>query len=349
MTRALDTAKIQQNSGGSVAPFIAGKNKIINGDFAINQRNFSSVTTNNTYGFDRWGFIVQGDGTATYSAQTFVAGTAPISGYEGINFARLLTSGQSSAAVVTFIWQKIEDVRTLAGQTATISFWAKSTSGTPQIRVQAYQDFGTGGSTGISVLGNIITLSTSWTRYSTTINIPSITGKTIGTNSLLRIGIFVSAGSNYSDFGLNIQNNTFDFWGVQVEAGTQATPFTTATGTIQGELAACQRYYQRISGTGSAPTVSINGVSWASTNSICLIQPSVTMRITPTVVDYSSLLITDMMNYNLTVSAVSIDTPTSNPNVVILAVTNSSGATVNRIAVLKGQSSSSYLGLSAEF
>jgi len=34
--------------------FTAGKNKIINGDFRINQRGFSSTTTDGVFGFDRW-------------------------------------------------------------------------------------------------------------------------------------------------------------------------------------------------------------------------------------------------------------------------------------------------------
>jgi hypothetical protein len=48
-----------------------------------------------------------------------------------------------------------------------------------------------------------------------------------------------------------VSNETIDFWGIQVEAGSTATAFQTATGTIQGELAACQRYYYRIYGTAN--------------------------------------------------------------------------------------------------
>jgi hypothetical protein len=76
--------------------------------------------------------------------------------------------------------------------------------------------------------------------------LPSISGKTIGTSDALYLLLFVSAGTDFNarTGSLGIQSNTFEFWGVQVEYGSKATPFQTATGTIQGELAACQRYFQ---------------------------------------------------------------------------------------------------------
>jgi hypothetical protein len=238
--------------------YAAGKNKIINGDFRFNQRSFTS-TVNNGYTFDRWIKSTNGS-TGTVSPQVFTPGAAPVAGYEGTNFLRLVTAGQSAAGDSAQISQFIEDVRTFAGQTITISFWAKADTGTPKVYVETYQIFGAGGSSAVIQTGTQITLSTSWARYSVTITVPSISGKTIGTSSYLAVNFFTSAGSdlNSRTNSLGLQNFTFDLWGVQAEAGSVATAFQTATGTIQGELAACQRYYAKSYAQGSAPGSLVN-------------------------------------------------------------------------------------------
>jgi hypothetical protein len=228
--------------------FTAGKNAIINGDFYVNQRNFSSTSTSATFMFDRWTQYIS-DGTVTYTSQTFTPGTAPVAGYEGKTYLRCAISSQTLTTAGVETYQTIEDVRSFAGQTITVSFWAKATSGTPKIALELYQNFGSGGSpsTAVSTPAGTVTISTSWTRYSITASVPSISGKTIGTNpdGYLGINLWYSAGSTFATraSSIGIQNNTFDLWGVQVESGSTATSFQTATGTKQGELAACQRYF----------------------------------------------------------------------------------------------------------
>jgi hypothetical protein len=268
--------------------FLAGKNKIINGDFYINQRGFSSTTTNSAYGFDRWTYYYEG-GTVTYSAQNFTAGTAPVAGYEGKSFMRLATTGQSASGNSTRAIQKIEDVRTFAGQTVTVSFWAKASSGTPYVGVNFIQDFGTGGSPSGAAegLGSAVTISTSWARYSVSRTVASISGKTIGTTTpgSLNLGLWTSAGSAFASAlpGFSaLQNVDIDIWGVQVEAGSTATPFTTATGTLQGELSACQRYYYQI-GPGSAyASFGVGGFHDSTTAFMFVINTPVVMRTVPT-------------------------------------------------------------------
>jgi hypothetical protein len=358
LTKATDTDMDFTWSSGASVPtsygFTAGKNKIINGDFTINQRNFTSSTTSTAYGFDRF-MMIYVDGTVTYSAQTFTVGTAPVAGYEGKNFARIVTSGQTATGARANWKQPIENVRTLAGQTATISFWAKAGSGTPKIAVELWQGFGSGGSpsTGVPTYAGQVTLSTSWARYSVTVAVPSISGKTIGTtenSSELQCNLFVSAGSdlNSRTGSLGIQSNTFDVWGVQVEAGSTATDFQTATGTIQGELAACQRYYWRNSPGVAYAFFSTGNPSNSTTDVRVVIQNPIRMRATPTSVDYSSNLGLQDGSTIYSVSAVSLNTDGTNNFTSVINAT-SSGLTAQRAYVLlSNNSTSTYIGINAE-
>lgn len=285
----------QANYGGG--QYAAGKNKIINGDFGINQRAFTSTTTTNTYGFDRF-LLTTTDGTSTYSAQTFTAGAAPVAGYEAKNFARLVSTGQTLNTALTSINQKIEDVRTFAGQTVTISFWAKASTGTPNVAAALWQEFGTGGSS-TTQQGSKVAITSSWARYSVTISVPSVSGKTIGDGSDLRAFLITSAGSTRDAYTgtLGIQSVTIDFWGVQIEAGSTATPFQTASGgSIQGELAMCQRYYAKSYNQGTAPATNStanglvfaqSGLTVATSAYLANVPLPVPMRANPTVTIYS--------------------------------------------------------------
>jgi hypothetical protein len=278
-TQAQADAKFFQTANA----FLAGKNKLINGDFNINQRAFTSSTTHAVYCYDRW-LQVAVDGTTTFSAQTFTPGAAPVAGYESTNFLRIITTGQTAANARSQIVQRFEDVRTFGGQTITISFWAKAATGTPKLLARYDQVFGTGGSTSTSNYGSTTTLSTSWARYSTTISVPSLVGKTIGTGFFAAAVFTVSAGTDFptENAAIGIQSNTFDIWGVQLEAGSIATPFQTATGTIQGELAACQRYAWNPLFNNSAANQSVGPAFADSTSSArVVIKFPVTMRNAP--------------------------------------------------------------------
>jgi len=247
-------ALIEANAGGQYA---AGKNKIINGDFGINQRNFTSLSGGsiNQFGFDR--FSLAGiDGTNTFTAETFTPGTAPVSGYEGKNFLQMVSTGQTLANAQTSTFTRIESVRTFAGQTVTLSFWARATSGTPKLSLEFGQEFGSGGSPSAFNPINFgqVTLSTSWTRYTATGTVTSLSGKSIGstTDGFLQLKIYSSAGSdlNARTGSLGIQSFTAQIWGVQVEEGSTASAFQTATGSLGGELALAQRYFYRTPNPG---------------------------------------------------------------------------------------------------
>jgi hypothetical protein len=280
----------------------AGKNKIINGDFNINQRGFTSNTTAGAYNFDRCQQQNSG-GTTTVTPQTFTTGAAPVAGYESKNFVRIVTASQSAVGDYGALRQNIESVRTFAGQTVTFSVYAKASTGTPKIGVAVDQNFGSGGSPSAQVTtsGGTATISTSWARYSFTIAVPSIAGKTIGTASdYLAAWLFTSAGTSLSASGypaVGIQNVTIDTWGWQIEYGSKATPFQTASGgSPQAELAMCQRYYAKSYAQGTAPATNgtANGLVFASTtataastNYLVTVKLPVVMRTSPTLTIYS--------------------------------------------------------------
>lgn len=353
MTRARDLANDEANSGGATPPFTAGKNAIINGDFYVNQRGFTTTTTSGTYGLDRFKYFYTG-GTSTYSVQQFTPGAAPVAGYEAVQYARLVTTGQSAAGDYTFLTQVSENPRLFAGQTVTMSFWAKAASGTPKVAFEFTQYFGTGGSPSATVntYGGQVTLSTSWARYSLTFNVPSVSGKTFGTTAntaFTQLVWWVSAGSTFdSRTGtIGIQSNTFDVWGIQLEAGNVATPFTTATGTIQGELAACQRYYYR---TTSDTTYSIWGIGTARSSTVMDfgLYPPVTLRTNPTSVDYSAIYVQPYGNAAATAaSAVTIMSANSARNYPMTTITLGS-AVMSAGAVWQVLGVNGYIGFSAE-
>ena len=213
-----------------------GRNRIINGGFDIWQRgtSFSYSGPSGDYAADRWAYYTDGTGSAvTVSRQTFTPGAAPVAGYEGTYFLRYNRTAAGTGNTYSNLQQPIEDVRVFAGQTVTISFWAKADAAR-SVGVSMNQDFGSGGSAavGLGVIGTA-SVTTSWQRFSFTASLPSISGKTIGTSSKLYLFLYMG----------NVVS-TVDVWGVQVEAGSAATPFEVKP--IGDTLFDCQRYYQII-------------------------------------------------------------------------------------------------------
>jgi hypothetical protein len=266
------TVNLTANATPTTATQMAGKNAIINGAFNVWQRGTSFTPASGSYVYtaDRFGVSRDGTGaTVTVSQQAFTAGTAPVTGYEGQYFFRYAqTVAGTGGTYLTVCSQKVENVRTWANQAVTYSFWAKADT-TRTVTVGYGQIFGSGGSADVyGNLGSTITLTTSWVRYTVTGTIPSVSGKTIGANSFLEV--YIGGTTN------SVQ--TIDIWGVQLEAGSSATPFQTATGTLQGELAACQRYLPAFTG----PTSAFNGYAYQTNGSLYNIPFPVTARVAPT-------------------------------------------------------------------
>jgi hypothetical protein len=259
----------QANFGGG--QYAAGKNKVINGDFGVWQRGTSFTNPSGTYTADRWLVAISGGSGGTASQQTFTPATAPVSGYEGTYYLRMASN---AGATYLELAQRVEDVRANAGRVVTLSFWAKATSSitfTPLLR----QNFGSGGSANVDTTGTAIAVtSSSWTRYTASITLPSLSGKTIGTSSYLGVILYSSAGTTAS--------NIVEFWGVQLESGSTATPFQTATGTIQGELSACKRYLPSYDNTAGTNNGFVSGYAYGTNTSIFMVPFDVPARVSPT-------------------------------------------------------------------
>jgi len=330
-------------NGLAYAPLNGFKNVIINGNFSVNQRGFSSTTSSGTYGFDRWAFLASG-GTVTYSTQSFTLGNA-ITGQESANFARLVSASHSAAGDYALLFQRIEGVRTFAGQDIVISFWAKASTGTPKVAVELVQGFGTGGSPSADVNTYVgqVTLSTSWVRYSVTVTVPSISGKTIGTgsNDSLSLFLWTSAGTTFNSRtgSLGVQNATIEFWGVQVEAGSVATPFERRP--LQIELALCQRYYQRLA-YSNAGWIAIGQV-YPTNNVYATIPLPVVMRTAPTSITVSGT--TYALDAGGVGRGITVAMGTSSPQILGLNATGGFNMVNGDAALLAFSTSPNYIEL----
>ena len=316
----------------------AGKNKIINGNFGVWQRGTSFTEAYfaalNTYTTDRFYILANATPTSvTVSQQTFTPGAAPVAGYEGSFFYRSSITTVGSTTTWTTA-QRIEDVRTFAGQTVTLSFWAKADSART-ITLDIQQRFGTGGSANVTTSAGTISATTAWVRYSATVTLPSITGKTIGTSSNLEVRITQPSASG----------SVMDLWGVQLEYGSKATPFQTATGTIQGELAACQRYYYRNT-AGVAYARFGQGQNDGTTACYVQVQLPVTMRVAPTAIEYANLALHDGTGV---VTLTSVTLNSSNPNVPMVQTGGSSTlVTKYTSSLIANNNSAAYLAFTSE-
>lgn len=222
-------------NGGPLAGF---RNAIINGNFDVWQRGTSfSSPASGTYTADRWYMFFNGTGaTRAITRELFTLGQTDVPG-EPTYFLKWNETNAGTGATFKDLRQKIEGVRTFAGQQVTVSFYAKASSATTTGVVGLIQNFGTGGggsSMVVTILTSPVSLTTSWQKFSFTATLPSIAGKTFG-----------SDGNDNLEFYWRLPAATtfnIDIAQVQVEAGPVATPFERRP--IGTELLLCKRYYQ---------------------------------------------------------------------------------------------------------
>ena len=373
MSRAQLTSTVEQNGGGVIAPVVAGKNRIINGQFEIDQRNSGasiSVTNGNSaYGVDRWLWEYGGSATGVTLQQV---SDAP-AGF--LNSLKLTVGTGASVGAGNYldIEQPIDGLTwsdtaygTANAKTTTLSFWVKSSIA--GIYGVCLQNAKSGATRSFSAPYTINSANT-W-EYKT-ITVPGDTSGTwVNTNTCALNVIFAAGvGSNYltstinswKGSGFSFPNTTtntiistsgatIQWTGIQLELGSVATPFARAGGTLQGELALCQRYFYIKNGANGASGTSEMiglGTFYNSTIFRCPLQFPVQMRTAPSFVSANAASYFQILgnSTNNLYSTVTLDysTPTAcNLNVAV------SSATGGQSAWLQTNSGSSFLQFSAE-
>ncbi len=221
------------------------RNKIINGDFRFGQRGTSfSSPASGSYTLDRWRINYDGSGQShTVSRQSFTLGQTDVPGEPQYYFEYQVTAA-ASGQTTNRIEQPIEGVRTLAGQEVVVSGYIKTDSNR-SVDLILQQDFGTGGSPSSAVETNLGTINatTSWQKFEFTATLPSISGKTLGSNNDDALILIFDLPT-----GVTL---TVGLARIQVEKGSVATDFEERPKQI--ELALCQRYYEKSYALDNSP------------------------------------------------------------------------------------------------
>jgi len=345
----------------------AGKNKFINGDTVVDQRNSGATSTaSGTYTVDRFEFNASQATKFTWGQN--YGGVTPPAGFSKYLGFKTTTAVTIAAGDYFFFGQKIE------GQSIADLAWGTASAKTITLSFYVYSSLtGTfGGSIENSASNRsypftyTISAASTWERKTITIA-GDTTGTWLTTSGIgAKVWLGLGVGSTYSGTAgawvaadtfsatgatsvVGTLNATFYVTGFQFEQSSVATPFTTATGTIQGELAACQRYYYR----NTAGTAYASMCAWtpAYTTSaiVAQLQFPVQMRVTPTVLEYGNLQFTDGNNNVAAGVALSLDSQCSKYIGGVYTGAAAGAFTVYRnYQLIANNNSAAYLAFSAE-
>lgn len=335
-TDAVSTVEAQALATADSVP--VGPNYIINGAMDVWQRG-TSFTAMTLYGADRW--------RITASATGVSCNVTRVSGPDGslIYAVRYLQSASATSVVEYAARQFLETqhVSSLAGKTVTVSFWYRSNrTGNHSVRLST-NTRATGGSE--QSLTFSVSAANTWVKYSLTFNsFASVTAWTAAANDW---GAFLDIGfrtASVGDFTSLAANDYFELSGVQLEAGSSATPFRRNASSLQGEISACLRYYWRVNGTASGDWVSPLVVGISGTQGSCGIYFPVRMRISPTVSFGGTLYGNHLWSTNSVITSVNSGGNVDMHRVNFVGNTWSTGA----IYMVAGTTSAAYLEFSAE-
>ena len=289
---------------GNESTLEPAKNRIINGDMRINQRNPSAsgaTTTDGGYTVDRFFVSRGGDygGTLTWTWDTDVP-TVAQAGRVFTKSLKLLTTQDTTPGVTGYVLfhqniegYNIEDILGSSYNTGfTLSFWIKNSnigtycvafrnSSGDRTYIAEYTINNantwekktitvTSAPTGTWVAGNGLGLRISWTLVTGTDTDDGVNGSWVSTNEY-----GTANQKNWADVASNV-------WitGVQLEAGTSASNFEYRP--YGQELALCQRYCYVPTGSGTNSPIVAMGTFRSTTNCCVIIHLPVQLRNLPT-------------------------------------------------------------------
>jgi len=313
--------------------YSGGKNFLINGGFDIWQRGTSSGSAGYQTA-DRW---YENAANST----TFAQETTTIQDTD--RYAFKMTAG---ATAQMWIQQPIETLNatSLAGRTVAVSVSVRAST-TVGMTINVYSsttvDNTAAGSWGSAIAatsggtGNAV--SGSWTRISGIYAIPSNAKSVmvqIITTSTVASGVIVYLSQ------------------AQLEIGSVPTAFTRAGGTIQGELAACQRYYVRFDSANASDNYNLysNGYTASTTVGYFLLNHPVRMRTSPSGT-FSSTASNFAIHQGATTSTAATATSITrySPLTTWLQITVASGLTAGQgVFLISNNNQTSWIELSSE-
>ena len=275
------TTLVADSSTSTGLRYTAGtvqSNPVLNSAFQVWQRGTSvslaaSTGITSAYTADRWTCPTNANQASTISRQA----TNDTTNLPNIQYCARVqrNSGQTGTGVMVF-GNNFESINSVpfAGKTVTFSFYARKGadySPTSSVLSMSLQT-GTGTDQnfysytgGVGAIDQNNTLTTTWQRFTAT--------ATLATNiTELNVKWY------WTPTGTAGANDYFEVTGVQIDIGSVALPFRTYAGTLQGELAACQRYAL----VADLSTVSlVPGAGFTTSAAAFTIPFPVTMRTAP--------------------------------------------------------------------
>jgi hypothetical protein len=355
------------NANLAFAASSSNTNVVINGAMQVAQRgtSTSSITTSGYYTVDRFSTANTTLGTWTQSVEA----DAPTGSGFRKSLKMLCTTADASPAAgdVLRIDQNIEGQNlqqflkgTSSAKPFSVSFWVKANvTGTYIVWL-----FDEDNTRSVSASYSI-SASATWEKK--TITFPADTTGAFNNDNgrSLIMAFFLGAGSDLTSGTLgttwasytaanaavgqtNLGAATSNYWqitGVQLEAGSVATPFEFEQ--ISTTLAKCQRYYIRQGGDTAFQSLAWS-IAFSTTIAVGTMTLPTRMRVPPTGVEFNQLRVTNQ-NAGYDITAVIVDTNANNSHQATMDATVASGLTAgNFYFISSNNSTSAFLAFTAE-